>query len=67
MENNSYYGKERVRVKKIINDGISSNVSRFEYSLFLNSKCYCYFKYYIGYMFVIIYLSIIFIWIRFRL
>lgn len=59
--------KKELEFKKKMNNGISSNISKFEYSLFLNSKCYCYYKYYIGYMFVIICLGIIYIWISFRL
>lgn len=68
MENNSHYGKERARVKKkTTNDGISSNVSRFDYSLLSNSKRHCHFKHYTGYMFVTIHLSTTSIWTRPRL
>lgn len=61
MENNSHYGKERARVKKKTNNGISSNISKFEYSLLSNSKRHCHYKHYTGYMFVTIRLGTIYI------
>lgn len=53
--------KKELELKKTTNDGISSNVSRFEYSLLSNSKRHCHYKHYTGYMFVTIRLGTIYI------